>query len=197
MPVLCFQMRAGSSPLSASLSSWGWGFSSPGTFVCLFSPSCPFSPFEGEHYDAAPRSLPDTPSLPCPQLWVLQRHHCCSQGWSIADLLEHPSGPPAPPRESQGKVHHLPPLLVCVSSRKHKSGCPAASGLVPTLPVPGLCPWNRCIPALPVGVCLDGVEQAITLQPRCGDHVLIYLCTSRLAFFAQLPKGIFINLNEN
>lgn len=53
-------------------------------------------------------------------------------------------------------------------------------------------------PALPVAICLesclDGTEQQITPEPWCEDLVLIHLCTSWLACFAQPPKGILVNL---
>ena len=53
---------------------------------------------------------------------------------------------------------------------------------------------------LPVRICLEtcvnGREQQVAPEPRCEDPVLIYLCTSWLAFFAQPLKGVLINLKR-
>lgn len=170
MPLLRFQMRAGSIPLPASLSSPGWGVPPRAPLSPSSPPPAPLAPSKGStvmlHPDLSPTPLPALSPALGPTAASLLRP------WQTLSL-----GPAAPLRESQRNFHHRSPLLVCIRSQSESTsrGCLAMSGSVPTLPVPGLCPWNCHVPALPGGVCretcLDGTEQ-ITREPQWGGLVL-------------------------
>ena len=133
---------------------------------------------------------------PRPQLWVLQQHHCCAQGWSAADPL--PWAPQAPPRESQGTFHRRAPLRGCVSTQNEStsrgvqpcmaSPVPARPRAVPTeLPCPSFPGFARwCLPGKVSGSHRTDHSRATMWGPCPGFSACILAC-----FLCPDPKGDF------
>lgn len=163
IPVLCLQMRAGFIPLPASLSSSGSGF----------PPQVPLSPF-------SPSLVPPIP-LGCCTLISAPYPCCVPTVGSYSSITAAPTAGASQtlslrllspikgiPREFSASFPS--PSLYKLPKRQPKSGCSALLGLVLTLPIPGLCPWNCHIPAQLVGVCLETCLMAENRRSPSSHH---------------------------